>query len=201
MEVLSPIKSVDGNRYEVPLLTNNKNTNSHGIEKNNSSSSSDFVEGVVDYKGDKVFDRSKFGGWKSASLLTLISIDDVFVYYGMIINLISCLTGPLQQSTLTAAQSINILAGITWMFPLFTSLFVNSVLGRFRTILFSCIIYIMGFGFLTLSVVHPYLKGSDCLNSTGNKTFCNSPLLSNFFLPTYLCIWPPSMLFCIDYCK
>ncbi|KAI3934777.1 hypothetical protein MKW92_044566, partial [Papaver armeniacum] len=32
-----------------------------------------------------------------------------------------------------------------------------------------------GLGFLTLSVVHPYLKGSDCLNNTDNKTLCNSP--------------------------
>ncbi|KAI3962107.1 hypothetical protein MKW92_043744, partial [Papaver armeniacum] len=32
-----------------------------------------------------------------------------------------------------------------------------------------------GLGFLTLSVVHPYLKGSDCLNNTDNKTLCNPP--------------------------
>ncbi|KAI3917861.1 hypothetical protein MKW98_000095 [Papaver atlanticum] len=174
MEVLSSVKSVDANEYEVPLLTNNNTTNGHGIEKN-SSSSSDFVEGVVDYRGDKVFDRSKFGGWKSASFLTLISIGDSFVFYGMIINLISYLTGPFQQSTLTAAQNINILAGVTWMVPLFTSLFVDSVLGRFRTILFSCLIYIMGFGFLTLSVVHPYIQRSDCHNNTDNEALCNSP--------------------------
>ncbi|KAI3934780.1 hypothetical protein MKW92_044569, partial [Papaver armeniacum] len=138
MEVLNYVNG-DANEYEVPLLTNNT-TDGHGVEKN--SSSSDFVEGVVDYKGDKVFDRSKFGGWRSASFLTLLSTADSFVYYGMLLNLISYLTGPLQQSTLAAAKNINILAGVTWMVPLFTSLFVDCFLGQFRTILFSCLIYI-----------------------------------------------------------
>ncbi|KAI3962106.1 hypothetical protein MKW92_043743, partial [Papaver armeniacum] len=141
MEVLSFVNG-DANDSEVPLLTNNNTTSGHGVEKN-SSSSSDFVEGVVDYKGEKVFDRSKFGGWKSASFLTLLSLADSFVYYGMILNLISYLTGPLQQSTLSAAQNINILVGVTWMVPLFTSLFIDCFLGQFRTILFSCLIYIM----------------------------------------------------------
>ncbi|KAI3845928.1 hypothetical protein MKW92_028195 [Papaver armeniacum] len=166
MEVLSSVNG-DADGYEVPLLTNNNTTNDHGVEKN--SNSIDFVEGVVDYKGEKVFDRSKFGGWKSASFLILLSTTDSFVNVGMILNLISYLTGPLQQPTLTAAKNINILAGVTWMVPLFTSLFVDCFLGQFRTILFSCLIYITGFGFLTLSVLHPYLKQSDCVN----KTLCN----------------------------
>ncbi|KAI3991039.1 hypothetical protein MKX01_017199, partial [Papaver californicum] len=140
MEVLSYVNGDANDKYEVPLLTNNT-TNGHG--NSSSSSSSDFVEGVVDYNGEKVFDRSKFGGWKSASFLILLSVADSFVYYGMILNLISYLTGPLQQPTLTAAQNINILVGVTWMVPLFTSLFVDSFLGRFHTILFSCLIYIM----------------------------------------------------------
>ncbi|KAI3911855.1 hypothetical protein MKW92_047634, partial [Papaver armeniacum] len=32
-----------------------------------------------------------------------------------------------------------------------------------------------GFGFLTLSVLHPYLKRSDCVDNTDYKTLCNSP--------------------------
>ncbi|KAI3964392.1 hypothetical protein MKX01_028727 [Papaver californicum] len=177
MEVLNYVNGDANDEYEVPLLINNT-TNGHGIEKNSgnsSCSSSDFVEGVVDYKGEKVFDRSKFGGWKSASVLILLSVADSFVYYGMILNLISYLTGPLQQPTLTAAQTINILVGVIWMVPLFTSIFVDGFLGGFRTILFSCLIYIMGLGFLTLSVLHPYLKGSDCHDNTDNKSQCNSP--------------------------
>ncbi|MCL7034804.1 hypothetical protein MKW94_019183 [Papaver nudicaule] len=178
MEVLSSSVNVDANEYEAPLLTNNT-SNGHGdVEKNSNnckSSRSDFVEGVVDYKGDKVFDRSKSGGWKSASLLTLVSIADSFVYMGMVLNLISYLTGPLQQPTLVAAQNINILVGVTWMVPLFTSLFVDYFLGRFRTILFSGLIYLMGFGFLTLSAVHPYLKRKNCLKNTDNGTLCDSP--------------------------
>ncbi|KAI3910020.1 hypothetical protein MKW92_047635, partial [Papaver armeniacum] len=139
MEVLSSVNG-DADGYEVPLLTSNNTTNDHGVEKN--SNSIDFVEGVVDYKGDKVFDRLKFGGWKSASFLILLSTADSFVNLGMILNLISYLTGPLHQPTLAAAKNINILAGVTWMVPLFTSLFVDRFLGQFRTILFSCLIYI-----------------------------------------------------------
>ncbi|KAI3955148.1 hypothetical protein MKX01_034177 [Papaver californicum] len=181
MEVLSY-----DDEFEVPLLTNST-TNGHGIEKLNSSS--DFVEGVVDYKGEKVFDRSKFGGWKSAYFLILLLVADSFVYYGMILNLISYLTGPLQQPTLTAAQNINILVGVTWMVPLFTSLFVDSFLGRFRTMLFSCLIYIMGLGFLTLSVLHPYSKTSDCHDNTDNKSLCDSPSsfrVLSFYISLYL---------------
>ncbi|OVA06133.1 Proton-dependent oligopeptide transporter family [Macleaya cordata] len=133
------------------------------------------VDCVVDYRGDRVINRSKFGGWKSASLIIIVEIFQMFAYYGISSNLISYLTGPLGQSNTTAAENINAWTGVMWMLPLLAAFVSDSYLGRFRTILLSSLIYILGLGLLTLSVMLPSLNPPDCPSSIENNTSCTSP--------------------------
>ncbi|KAF5188919.1 NRT1/ PTR FAMILY 5.10-like, partial [Thalictrum thalictroides] len=68
-----------------------------------------YIEGVVvDYKGHSVTNRSKYGGWRSASFIIGVEIAERFAYIGISSNLITYLTGPLHQSTATAAQNVNV---------------------------------------------------------------------------------------------
>ncbi|KAI3917874.1 hypothetical protein MKW98_000108 [Papaver atlanticum] len=83
-----------------------------------------------------------------------------FTYWGISSNLISYLTGPLGQSTVTAAENINIWGGVVSLLPFLSAVLADSYLGRFRTILISGFIYILGLGLLSLSVMLPSLISS-----------------------------------------
>ncbi|OVA16327.1 Proton-dependent oligopeptide transporter family [Macleaya cordata] len=106
------------------------------------------------FKGEKVSNRSKFGGWRSAYLIIGVGIAETIAYYGISSNLITYLTdGPLRQSTVAAAANVNAWVGAIWMLTLVGAFVADSFLGRFRTILLASLIYLMGLGLLTLSVV------------------------------------------------
>ncbi|OVA05230.1 Proton-dependent oligopeptide transporter family [Macleaya cordata] len=139
------------------------------------------VEGVVDYKGRRVIDRSKTGGWRSASFIIGVEIAERFAYYGIASNLITYLTGPLGQSTAVAAENVNVWSGVSSMLPLFGAFVADSYLGRFRTILFSSVLYVLGLGLLTLSAVLPSLSPTDCKNKENNSSCTPSPLQVIFF--------------------
>ncbi|KAL8459707.1 hypothetical protein ACS0TY_036991 [Phlomoides rotata] len=109
-----------------------------------------FVNGMVDYSGRPSL-RSHSGFWRSASYIIGGAAAERFAYWGVSSNLITYLTGPLHQSTAGAAASINIWGGSGLMLPLLGA-FVESYLGRFRTVVFSSLLYVLALGLLTTSV-------------------------------------------------
>ncbi|GFZ02417.1 major facilitator superfamily protein [Actinidia rufa] len=103
--------------------------------------------------------RSK-GGWRSAIFIIFVEMGERFAYYGVAGNLIMFLTNVLGQSTATAAKNVNIWRGVSAIFPLFGAFVADSYLGRYKTILLSTIIYLMGLILLTLSVTKIPLQHS-----------------------------------------
>ncbi|KAI3919799.1 hypothetical protein MKW92_046394 [Papaver armeniacum] len=181
-----PSCSVDENGehdYEEPLLittscsASSSSSDDHG--GNRDIGISDVVDGVVDYKGERVLDRSKYGGWKSAYFIIVIDVADSFTYWGISSNLISYLTGPLGQSTVTAAENINVWSGVMAMLPLLGAFVADTYLGRYRTILFSSAIYILGLGLLTLSVMLPF-DHITSLNYNNDQNVISSSSPSSF---------------------
>lgn len=143
------------------------------------------VEGFVDYKGRQVI-RSKSGGWKSAYFIIGVEVAERFAYYGISSNLINYLTGPLGQSTATAAENVNAWAGTAFLLPLLGAFIADSFLGRYPTIIISSLFYVLGLCFLTLLALSP-LNSSDCQNPDTIKT-CSPPELQVllFFFALYL---------------
>ncbi|XP_026411393.1 protein NRT1/ PTR FAMILY 5.10-like isoform X2 [Papaver somniferum] len=185
MAILSGV--VDGNNDfelgEPLLITTCSSSSDHGGVGN--LTSSDAVQGVVDYRGESVYDRSKYGGWKSSYSIIPIDIADSFTYWGISSNLISYLTGPLGQSTVAAAENINIWGGVVSLLPFLSAFLADSYLGRFSTILISGFIYILGLGLLSLSVMLPSLISS--LNYSDNSSvFSSSYQLGFFFCSLYI---------------
>ncbi|XP_026447483.1 protein NRT1/ PTR FAMILY 5.10-like [Papaver somniferum] len=133
---------------------------------------------VVNYKGETVnlSTENKYGGWKSASHIIASEVGETIAYYGISSNLITYLTGPpLNQSTVAAATNINTWSGFVWMLPLLGGFLADSYFGRFHTILFSSLIYILGLGLLTLSVALPSLISQhECIHSSDTTTTENS---------------------------
>ncbi|GLU16341.1 hypothetical protein SLE2022_327790 [Rubroshorea leprosula] len=146
----------------------------------------DAVDGCVDYKGRPVL-RSSSGGWRSASFIIGVEVAERFAYYGIASNLITFLTGPLGQSTASAAANVNAWSGVASLLPLLGAFIADSFLGRYRTIVVASLIYIIGLGLLTLSATISFDATSVCLNSN-DITSCASRSFQVilFFFSLYL---------------
>ncbi|KAJ3677981.1 hypothetical protein LUZ60_001784 [Juncus effusus] len=120
-------------------------------------------------------DRSRTGRWPAAFFIIGVVIMERFVFDGISSNLINYLTGPLGQPTATAAAAVDIWAGIASMLPLLGAFFADSWLGRYRTILLSSILYILGLGMLTVSAILQSSLSSD------KQTSSTQPLRMVFF--------------------
>ncbi|AEE79233.1 oligopeptide transporter-like protein [Arabidopsis thaliana] len=92
------------------------------------------------------------GGWNAALFIIVVEIAERFAFYGLASNLITFLTNELGQSTATAAKNINTWIGVSCMFPILGAFLADSILGRFKTVLLTSFIYLLGIVMLPLSV-------------------------------------------------
>lgn len=146
----------------------------------------DTVEGSVDFKGRPV-SRSESGGWRSASFIIGVEVAERFAYYGISSNLISYLTGPLGQSTATAAENVNVWSGVASLLPLVGGFLADSFLGRYRMIIAASVLYILALASLSLSAVIYTMSSSDCEDAADVKSCSPSQFqVVLFFISLYL---------------
>ncbi|XP_050375882.1 protein NRT1/ PTR FAMILY 5.10-like [Argentina anserina] len=123
---------------------------------------------------------STTGGWRSASFIIGVGFAERFAFYGVSSNLISFLSGPLGESTASAAVHVNTWSGTAFLLPMLGAIVADSYLGRYRTILLSATLYILGLGLLAFSALLPSLSDSPC-EKTSEFTSCYSQLQVIFF--------------------
>ncbi|CAI9114930.1 OLC1v1015755C1 [Oldenlandia corymbosa var. corymbosa] len=145
------------------------------------------VEDNVDYKG-RPAKRAQSGGWLSASFIIGVEMAEFFAYYGVSANLITYLTGPLGQSTATAAENVNVWSGTAMLMPLLGAFVADSFLGRYRTIVVASVLYILALGLLALSAIIPSFNTFNCENASNSSIPCPPPQLqiTTFFFSLYL---------------
>lgn len=115
-----------------------------------------------------------------------MEVAERFAYYGIANNLITYLTGPLGLSMAVAAENVNAWSGVGSLLPLLGAFVADSFLGRYRTILLSSAIYILGLGLLTLAAMLPSLSTSGCLNTNSNTLCSTQNQVILFFFALYL---------------
>ncbi|CAN8254580.1 unnamed protein product [Cochlearia groenlandica] len=103
---------------------------------------------------DSTFITNKIpkGGWNAAVFIIVVEMAERFAFYGLASNLMTFLTNELGQSTATAAKHINTWIGVSCVFPVFGAFLADSILGRFKTVLLTSFIYLLGIVMLPLSV-------------------------------------------------
>uniref|UniRef100_A0A1J3CMD1 Protein NRT1/ PTR FAMILY 5.12 n=1 Tax=Noccaea caerulescens TaxID=107243 RepID=A0A1J3CMD1_NOCCA len=139
------------------------------------------VECSVDYRG-KPSVRSSSGGWRSSGFIMGAEVSEKFAYYGVATNLITYFTGPLDESTANAASNVNIWLGTAAFLPLIWGSIADSFLGRFRTIVLTSSLYILGLALLTFSATIP----SVCKDQETNASCVSQLKVTIFFCALYL---------------
>ncbi|XP_031111070.1 protein NRT1/ PTR FAMILY 5.4 [Ipomoea triloba] len=99
--------------------------------------------------GKTTMDRK--GGWKSAIFIIFVEMAERFSYYGIAGNLITYLTTVLGQPTATAARNVNTFLGVSALFPILGAFLADSYVGRFKTIVVSTAVYILGLVMLVVA--------------------------------------------------
>ncbi|KAL8482496.1 hypothetical protein ACS0TY_028609 [Phlomoides rotata] len=115
-----------------------------------------------------------------------IEVAERFGYYGINSNLITYLTGPLGRSVATAAADFNAWTGTALLMSLVGAFVADSFLGRFRTIVFASLLFILGLGFMSLSsATHSF--DSNCKINADNMA-CSPPPLKVVAFFASLCL-------------
>ncbi|KAJ4833497.1 hypothetical protein Tsubulata_007988 [Turnera subulata] len=135
----------------------------------------------VDHKG-RVPLRASTGVWKASLFIIAIEFGERLSYFGLATSLIIYLTKVIHQDLKTAARSVNYWGGVTTLMPLLGGFVADAYLGRFWTVFFSSIIYLLGLILLTLSWFVPSLRACDA-------AVCHEPRKAHevaFFIAIYL---------------
>ncbi|KAG0481078.1 hypothetical protein HPP92_011936 [Vanilla planifolia] len=112
------------------------------------------MDGVLDYKGRPI-SKLGTGGWSAIYFILGIEMAERVAFNGIMFNLISYMTGPLGQSTASAAVGVAVWTGVGTMLPIAGALIADSFLTRYHTIILSSLLYVLGLGLLSLSTVLP----------------------------------------------
>ncbi|KAK4582016.1 hypothetical protein RGQ29_025254 [Quercus rubra] len=135
----------------------------------------------VDHRG-RVPLRASTGVWKASRFIIAIEFSERLSYFGIATSLIIYLTKVIHEDLETAAKSVNHWSGVTTLMPLLGGFVADAYLGRFRTVLVSTIIYLMGLILLTLAWFLPGLRACE-------SKLCTEPRKIHevfFFLAIYL---------------
>ncbi|XP_031274929.1 protein NRT1/ PTR FAMILY 5.4-like, partial [Pistacia vera] len=100
----------------------------------------------------KVKEKPSRGGWSAAIFIIFVEMAERFSYYGLAGNLVTYLSNVLGESTVTASKNVNTWVGVSALFPLIGGFLADSYFGRFKTVIASSMIYLLGMILLSLAV-------------------------------------------------
>ncbi|CAL4919854.1 unnamed protein product [Urochloa decumbens] len=117
----------------------------------------------VDHRG-RPPSRAATGSWKAAMFIILIEFSERLSYFGIATSLMLYLTKVLQEEMKVAAKNVNYWVSVTTLMPLVGGFLADGYLGRFSTVVFSTVVYLLGLMVLATAQLAPRLKPGHSLH-------------------------------------
>ncbi|XP_049414521.1 protein NRT1/ PTR FAMILY 6.2-like [Solanum stenotomum] len=143
------------------------------------------VADAVDYKGSPA-DKSKTGGWVTATLILGIEIVERLSTMGIAVNLVTYLGGTMHLASSNSANIVTDFMGTSFLLCLLGGFLADSFLGRYKTIALFALIQTMGTGMLTVATSLPQLRPSPCHRHDVNCQPANGFQMGILYLALYL---------------
>ncbi|KAK4275198.1 hypothetical protein QN277_018324 [Acacia crassicarpa] len=140
-------------------------------------------DGTVDYNGNPA-NKNKTGTWKACPFILGNECSERMAYCGMSSNLVLYFKNRMAQHSATASKNVADWIGTCYVTPLIGGFLADAYLGRYWTIAYFSIIYVIGMTLLALSASVPGIK-STCNDEVEN---CHATVTQNAvaFLALYL---------------
>ncbi|GLU09713.1 hypothetical protein SLE2022_265590 [Rubroshorea leprosula] len=117
-----------------------------------------FVPGVVNYNGDPA-DKTKIGGWVSASLIVGIEVCERLATITIATNLVTYLVGTMHLPSATASNAFSYVGGTSYLLCFLGGIISDSLLGQYWSITIFSVSNALGIGLLavvtSLQQFHP----------------------------------------------
>uniref|UniRef100_M8BN65 Peptide transporter PTR2 n=1 Tax=Aegilops tauschii TaxID=37682 RepID=M8BN65_AEGTA len=117
----------------------------------------------VDHRGRPPL-RAATGSWRAAMFIILIEFSERLSYFGIATSLMIYLTKVLHQDMKVAAVNSQYWMSVTTLMPLLGGFLADAYLGRFRTVLLSTVVYLLG---LVLLAEYFYDQMPETMRSLG----------------------------------
>ncbi|BAT81560.1 Protein NRT1/ PTR FAMILY 8.1 [Vigna angularis] len=133
-------------------------------------------DGTVDYRGNPA-NRKETGTWRACPFILGDECSERLAYYGMGTNLVTYFKTQLNQHSATASKNVANWSGTCYLTPLIGAFVADAYLGRYLTILYFSVVYVIGMTLLTLSASVPGMKPTcdaqgNCHATEGNSAIC-----------------------------
>lgn len=104
--------------------------------------------------------KTKSGGWKASGFILVFVFCETLAYISIALSMIFYLTSVLQEGIATSVKNVNYWAGTTCVMPLIGGFIADVYCERYKMVLISSAIYILGLVSLILAVSLPSLKAN-----------------------------------------
>ncbi|XP_006661599.1 protein NRT1/ PTR FAMILY 8.3-like [Oryza brachyantha] len=111
-------------------------------------------DGTVNIDKEPALKQSS-GNWRACFFILGAEFTGSLCFFGISKNLVTYLTSVLQESNIHAAQSVSIWIGTCFFTPLIGAFLADTYWGRYRTILISLFVVVLGMLILTVSASSP----------------------------------------------
>ncbi|QCE00864.1 solute carrier family 15 [Vigna unguiculata] len=133
-------------------------------------------DGTVDYLGNPA-NRKETGTWRACPFILGNECSERLAYYGMSTNLVSYFKTQLNQHSATASKNVANWGGTCFITPMIGAFVADAYLGRYLTILYFSVVYVIGMTLLTLSASVPGMKPTcdaegNCHATEGQSAIC-----------------------------
>ncbi|XP_002962955.2 protein NRT1/ PTR FAMILY 8.3 isoform X1 [Selaginella moellendorffii] len=117
--------------------------------------------GTLDFKGQPAL-KKKTGKWAGAIPMIFIQVAATVIFFGIISNLLTYLTGVMHRDVSQSASDANNLQGTYFLSSVLGAFLSDTYWGRYRTLLYSFVLYGVGLTCLTISASLKNLRPPSC---------------------------------------